>query len=100
MAIMEISVVPIGVDSSVSNYVAKCVEIVKRSGLSYEVTAMGTIVEGEVEELLNLALLVHKVPFEMGVVRVLTNIKIDDRIDKKSTITSKVSSVKNKIGIE
>lgn len=98
MAIMEISVVPIGVGCSVSNYVAKCIEIIKRSGLSYEVTAMGTIVEGEVEKLLELALLMHKVPFEMGVKRVLTNIKIDDRIDKKSSIVSKVSSIKNKIG--
>ncbi|MCX7769623.1 MAG: MTH1187 family thiamine-binding protein [Proteobacteria bacterium] len=97
MAIMEISVVPIGVGSSVSNYVAKCVEVIKRSGLSYEVTAMGTIVEGEVDKLLELASIVHKVPFEMGAKRVLTNIKIDERVDKKSTIKSKVLSVKDKV---
>jgi uncharacterized protein (TIGR00106 family) len=97
MAIMEISVVPIGVGSSVSNYVAKCIEVIKRSGLSYEVTAMGTIVEGEVEKLVELALLMHRIPFELGAKRVLTNIKIDDRIDKKSTIESKVESVKSKI---
>lgn len=97
MAIMEISVVPIGVGSSVSNYVAKCVEIIKRSGLSYEVTAMGTIVEGDVEKLLEIALLMHRVPFSMGANRVLTNIKIDDRVDKHATIQSKVSSVKNKL---
>jgi len=100
MAIMEISVVPIGVGSSVSNYVAKCIEIIKRSGLSYEVTAMGTIIEGDIEQLLELALLVHKVPFEMGAKRVLTNIKIDERIDKKATIDSKIASIKNKINVE
>lgn len=100
MAIMEISVVPIGVGCSVSNYVAKCIEIIKRSGLSYEVTAMGTIIEGDIEQLLELALLVHKVPFEMGAKRVLTNIKIDDRIDKKATIDSKIASIKNKINVE
>ena len=97
---MEISVVPIGVGSSVSNYVAKCIEIIKRSGLSYEVTAMGTIIEGDIEQLLELALLVHKVPFEMGAKRVLTNIKIDERIDKKATIDSKIASIKNKINVE
>lgn len=97
MAIMEISVVPIGVGSSVSNYVAKCIEIIKRSGLSYEVTAMGTIVEGDVEKLLEIALFMHRVPFSMGANRVLTNIKIDDRVDKHATIQSKVSSVKNKL---
>lgn len=100
MAIMEISVVPIGVGSSVSNYVAKCIEIIKRSGLSYEVTAMGTIIEGDIEQLLELALLVHRVPFEMGAKRVLTNIKIDERIDKKATIDSKIASIKNKINVE
>ncbi len=97
MAIMEISVVPLGVGSSVSNYVAKCIEIIRRFGLSYEVTAMGTIVEGEVDKLFELALLVHRVPFEMGATRVLTNIKIDDRTDKEVTIQSKLNSVKNKI---
>jgi uncharacterized protein (TIGR00106 family) len=97
MAIMEISVVPLGKGYSVSKYVAKCVEVIQRYNLTYEITAMGTIIEGDLEKLMEVALLMHKVPFDMGVKRVLTTIKIDDRRDKTSTIYSKVESVKNKI---
>lgn len=97
MAILEISVVPIGEGCSVSQYVAKCIDVVKRYGLPYEITAMGTIIEGDVEKLMEIALLMHKTPFEMGVKRVLTTIKIDERIDKVSSIKSKVLSVKDKL---
>jgi len=97
MAIMEISVVPLGEGCSVSKYVAKCVEVIKRYNLTYEITAMGTIIEGDLEKLMEVALLMHKVPFDIGAKRVLTTIKIDDRRDKTSTIYSKVESVKNKI---
>jgi uncharacterized protein (TIGR00106 family) len=97
MAIMEISVVPLGEGCSVSKYVAKCVEVIQRYNLTYEITAMGTIIEGDLEKLMEVALLMHKIPFDMGAKRVLTTIKIDDRRDKTSTIYSKVESVKNKI---
>ena len=74
MAIMEISVVPIGTGStSVSRFVAECVKIVERQGLQYEVTSMGTEVEGAVDDLLRLAAEMHRAPFAHGVQRVLTN---------------------------
>jgi uncharacterized protein YqgV (UPF0045/DUF77 family) len=38
------SIVPLGQGESVSQYVAECVDIVDRSGLNYELHAMGTIV--------------------------------------------------------
>ena len=47
MAIMEISVVPVGTGSpSVSPFIAECVKIVEQHGLQYEVSSMGTEVEG------------------------------------------------------
>jgi len=97
MAIIEISVVPLGEGCSVSKYVAECVNVIKRYNLTYEITAMGTIIEGDLEKLMEVALLMHKVPFDMGVKRVLTTIKIDDRRDKTLTIHSKVESVKEKM---
>lgn len=97
MAIMEISVVPLGEGPSVSTYVAKCVEIVQRSGLKYEVTAMGTIIEGDVEELFKIAKEMHKLPLSLGSKRVLTQIKIDERLDKTSSIEQKINSVLTKI---
>lgn len=100
MAIMEISVVPVGTGSpSISDYVARAVKLLEvRRGLRYELTAMGTIVEAErVEELLEVALELHKSVFERGAVRVLTSIKIDERRDKALTMGGKVRSVREKL---
>lgn len=94
MAIMEISVVPIGTQSpSVSHFVAECVKIVDQQGLKYEVTSMGTEVEGEVEELLRLAAQMHRVPFKKGAQRVATTIRIDERLDKELRIAGKKEAV-------
>ena len=94
MAIMEISVIPIGTQSpSVSQFVAECVKIIDQQGLRYEVTSMGTEVEGELEELLNLAAQMHRAPFSKGAQRVVTTIKIDERRDKELKITGKKQAV-------
>ncbi len=94
MAIMEISVVPVGTKTpSISQFVADCVRILDEGGIPYELTAMGTEVEGEVEELLRLAAQMHRAPFARGAQRVLTTIKIDDRRDKASRIKGKKEAV-------
>ncbi len=99
MAIMELSVVPIGTaTTSLSQYVAKAVQVLqKEKDIKYELTAMGTIIEGDVEHLLTLVRKMHQSAFDAGAKRVLTTIKIDERRDKPSTISSKVESVKRKL---
>ena len=52
--IVQFSIVPLGVGVSVSEYVAKVIKIVDESGLSYKLHAMGTIVEGEWDEIMDL----------------------------------------------
>ena len=54
MVLLEMSITPLGKGESVSQYVAECVELIDRSGLDYELHAMGTIVEGELAEVLDL----------------------------------------------
>ena len=98
MAIAEVSIVPIGTGSvSVSSYVAACVKVLKDSGLTYEVHGMGTIIEGDVGELLDVVLKMHEVPFGAGAERVSTSIKIDDRRDKKASAKGKVEAVLSKM---
>ena len=48
------SITPLGKGESVSQYVAECVDLIDRSGLDYELHAMGTIVEGELDQVLDL----------------------------------------------
>jgi len=99
VAIMEISVVPLGTRTpSLSQYVAQAVKVLqKEKGVKYEPTAMGTIIEGDLEQLLALAKKMHEVVFDTGVMRVITVIKIDDRRDKISTMSNKIESLKAKL---
>ena len=98
MAILEISVVPIGTkETSLSSYVADCIHILKKEKLTYELTAMGTNIEGNLNKLIKLALKMHHAPFKKGSTRVLTTIKIDDRRDKKGTLSGKKKAVQDKL---
>ncbi|HEX16380.1 MAG TPA: MTH1187 family thiamine-binding protein [Deltaproteobacteria bacterium] len=98
MAVMEISVVPLGTSSpSVSDYVADCVKVLEEEGLRYEVTPMGTQVEGDLEDLLRAVRKMHEVPFQKGALRVVTTVKIDDRRDKPLTLEGKRQAVLEKL---
>jgi len=93
--IAEIHVVPLGTaTTSLSRYIAACLDIIKQApDISYQLTAMGTIIQGPLEQVLELAQKMHEVPFTMGAKRVVTAINIDDRRDKLATIDSKVKAV-------
>jgi len=96
--IAEIHTLPLGTaTTSLSQYVAACIETVKQAqDISYQLTAMGTIIQGPLERVLELAQKMHEVPFTMGARRVVTTINIDDRRDKPATIEGKVKAVLNK----
>lgn len=98
MAIVEVSVVPLGTaKTSLSDEVAGAVAILRASGLSYELTAMGTIIYGDLDKILETVRAMHESCFQRGVQRVLTQIKIDDRRDRPSTPKDKVHSVLEKL---
>ena len=99
MAIVEVAVIPIGTKTpSVSKYVAKALKVLERSNVKYEVTSTGTIIEGDLEKVLNLAKEMHESVFNEEVSRVVTVIRIDDRRDKPLTIEGKLKSVEEKLG--
>jgi uncharacterized protein (TIGR00106 family) len=99
MAIAEISVVPLGTKTpSVSQYVARAVKVLEREkDLKYEITPMGTIIEGDLDRILAVVRKMHEGVFGEGVTRVLTTVKIDDRRDKAQGMKGKVDSVKKKL---
>jgi len=100
MAMIDISVVPVGTQSpSVSRFVAGAVGLLKSEpGIKYELTAMNTIIEGDLAKLLSLAQRMHNSAFAAGAQRVVTTIRIDDRRDKPLTIEGKVRAVREKLG--
>lgn len=99
MAIVEFTIVPLGTkETSLSKYVADCHKVLEsEKNIKYQLTPMGTIVEGDLDLILNVIKKMHEVPFEKGALRVSTSIKIDDRRDKASTMEGKVESVKKKL---
>ncbi len=100
MAILEISVVPLGTgETSLSAYVADCLRVLKQEKVHYELSSMGTNIEGDLRDLIRIALKMHQVPFRKGAQRVVTTLKIDDRRDKKGTLEGKKKAVKNKLKI-
>lgn len=97
---MQISVVPLGTKSpSVSKYVARCIETLKKENdIKYKLNSMGTTVEANfLRKLLSIAEKMHKKVLSAGAKRVVTEIKTDERLDKKLTIKGKVKSVKSKL---
>jgi len=93
--IAEISITPLGTAStSLSHYVAACVDILKQAPeVSYQLTAMGTIIQGPLGRVLELAGKMHQAPFAQRAQRVVTTIKIDNRRDKPLNIEGKVQAV-------
>ncbi|MGA1861720.1 MTH1187 family thiamine-binding protein [Deferribacter thermophilus] len=90
------SATPIGKEESVSKYVAKVVKKVKDSGLAWQLTPMGTIVEGDnLKEVLTV--ISEAVEELKDVNRISISIKVDYRRDRKSGFEKKVESVLSKL---
>ncbi len=99
MPIVQFTTAPLGTGSpSVSYYVAECHKIVQNQDkVKYQLTPMSTILEGDLDDILELIRKVHELPFDKGALRVSTSIKIDDRRDKVASMEQKMNSVKSKL---
>ncbi len=95
----EFSIIPLDKGESLSEYVSKVIDIVDESELDYKLTPMGTVVEGDWDDVMDLISKCHK---EMGKYskRVETKIIIDDRKGANNRLTGKVQSVEKKLGKE
>ncbi|MBU0481686.1 MAG: MTH1187 family thiamine-binding protein [Proteobacteria bacterium] len=100
MALMQINIVPLGsASTSVGEFVAGVHKALEKEDFKWELTDMGTVVEGNAGELLELAARIHEVPFQKGVRRVVTQIVIDDRRDKEVVLGGKVASIRERLNI-
>lgn len=92
--IAEISFIPLGCGLSLSPYIANCLKIIKESGLNYEFHSMGTNVEGEWKEIIEVIEKCHNRLFEMGVKRISTSVKFSLRQDMETSMEAKKSHVR------
>jgi len=93
----EFSVVPLGKGESVSQYVAECLRIVEASGVDYRINPMGTVLEGDYDEVMSVVRKCHMRVMEICS-RVITTVKIDDRKGRKGMLDSKIRSVEKNLG--
>ncbi|MBN1356620.1 MTH1187 family thiamine-binding protein [bacterium] len=90
----QFSISPIGSGESVGKAVSEIIDIIDRSNLPYQTHAMGTIVEGSWDQIMNLIGTCHrKMRSEHN--RVITNIHIDDRKESEHRLTGKLESIKH-----
>ena len=92
----EFNMSPSGLPGSLAPYVAEVIEIVKYSGLSYQLNAMGTIIEGETDEVFDLIKKCEK-HLASKASRVYTVIKIDDKVGKTGQLKQKIDSVMKRL---
>ena len=95
--IVSFSVIPIGVGVSLSKYIIECQRILEDSGLSYQLHANGTNVEGDWDSVFNVIRLCHERLHRMGVPRISTSIKVGTRTDRPQRMEDKLLSVQSKL---
>ncbi len=96
MATADLTVLTLGrPDASASAYIAEIQRrLAAQDRVRYRMHAMGTSLEGSVEDILAVVGELHAVPFEQGVPRVYSVLKLDERRDRPDqTLDDKVESV-------
>jgi uncharacterized protein (TIGR00106 family) len=97
MALLEFTIYPLDRGESVSPYVARCLEIVDRSGLDYQCHAMGTILEGEVDQLLDVVRQCFEA-LKTDCQRIECVMRLDYRRGHEGQLRKKVASLEEKLG--
>jgi uncharacterized protein (TIGR00106 family) len=100
MATADLTVIGLGrSEVSASPYIAEIQRrLAAQSRVGYELHAMGTSLEGETADILALVAELHAVPFELGLPRVYTVLKLDERRDRPDqTLADKVASVEQRL---
>jgi len=97
MVLLDFSVTPLGKGESVSPYVARCLEVVAASGLDYRLHAMGTTLEGELDQVLDVVRRCF-LALQPDCDRISCSLKIDYRKGPGGRLGSKVQKVRELVG--
>ncbi|MGB0733397.1 MAG: MTH1187 family thiamine-binding protein [Pontibacterium sp.] len=93
---VDLCIVPMGVGVSVSEYVAACQDEIEAAGLSHQMHAYGTNIEGSWDAVFAVVKRCHERVHKMGAPRITTSMRLGTRTDRKQSIEDKVQSVVNK----
>jgi uncharacterized protein (TIGR00106 family) len=96
MVLLEFSMSPLGKGESVSTYVARSLDIIDKSGVAYRLNPMGTVLEGEWDEVFGVVQQCYE-RMKKDCNRISCTIKVDYRKGRSGRLESKVTSVEKKL---
>jgi uncharacterized protein (TIGR00106 family) len=94
--LIEMSIFPMDKGESVSQYVARAIKVIQASGLPYELNPMGTCIEGEWDEVMDVVSRCFQ-DLQRDCNRINLSLKADSRKGTSNRMRGKVSSVKEKV---
>ena len=102
MATAEVTVIPVGREgASLGDVLAEVARhLAAQDRVKYEMHAMGTELEGEVEDILALTGEIQEIPLMLGLPRAYTILKLDNRVDRKQGLKEKVEAVEAQLAVE
>jgi uncharacterized protein (TIGR00106 family) len=95
----ELEIVALGTGStSMSAHISDAIKAIERSGVKYQLTPMGTVLEASsLDDIFRATRSAHEALVKKGVNRVVTHITIDDRRDRPKNMEEKVEAVRSKL---
>jgi len=93
MVLAEFAMFPTDKGESVSKYVSQVIDAIDKSGITYQLTPMGTILEGTWDEVFAVITKCFKI-LESQADRISTGIKVDYRKGDQSRMKSKINKIK------
>lgn len=97
MVLLDFSMTPLGKGESVAPFVARCLQVIAASGLAYRLHAMGTILEGEWEQVFAVVQRCYEA-LKPDCDRITCSIRVDYRRGTESRLESKVKRVQELVG--
>ena len=99
MVLLEFSLYPTDKGESVSSYVSRILKVIDESGLAYKLTPMGTILEGEWNQVMAVVSACYR-ELEKDCDRIAVNLKVDYRKGSQSRLNSKIDKLERLLGKE
>lgn len=96
-AIVDLTVIPLGIGVSLSKYIAACEKVLSNAGLTTQLHANGTNIEGDWDAVFAAIKQCHEVVHQMGAPRIFTTIHVGTRTDRNQSMDDKIKSVQAKL---
>lgn len=96
--IVDLCLVPIGVGTSLSPYIATCQRVLEESGLEHQLHAYGTNIQGEWDDVFRAVRACHEAVHAQGAPRITTTLKVGTRTDRAADMNAKVRAVAERLG--